>query len=277
MYCAPWEWRNPTGTTAEDDAPFQLRVIGRFQLRVRQQDRAPGASAQRLLALTAINGGAVSRSSAAGLLWPDAPAGRAAANLRSALWRLHRQGAGEVIDDDGHQVRLRPGGAVDLWCVSAVARALMDTGVEMSQEQLSRALRCNLYEDLLPDWLEDEWLDAERERMRRWRLLALEALSARCLAAGWYGEAVDTALAALRADPYRESAHVVLIRAHLAEGNRREALQRYESWRRLYRVELGLEPSVRFEELFGPHSRPRGASAPSPFNGWSRARTPRPA
>jgi DNA-binding SARP family transcriptional activator len=199
MPCAAWEWRD--AAAGDGGARFLLRLLGRFQLRVGGHDRALGASAQRLLAVLAIHREGTRRSRAAGLLWPDVPAGRAAANLRSTLWRVHHGGADEAIDDAGHELRLRPEGAVDLWCVAELTRQLLDAEVEMDPDRLSAALRCNLYEDLLPDWLDDEWFEAERQRLRDERLRALEALSSRCLVAGWYGQAVDVALAALRADP----------------------------------------------------------------------------
>ena len=72
--------------------------------------------------------------------------------------------------------------------------------------------------DLLPDWY-DDWLEIERERLRQLRVHALEHLGEHALRRGRFGAAIDRALAAIAADPLRESAHRLLIRAYIAEGN----------------------------------------------------------
>ena len=81
-------------------------------------------------------------------------------------------------------------------------------------------------DDLLPDWNED-WVLIERERFRQARLHALEALCDRFSEAGRMMPAIQAGLAAVTADPFRESAHRALIRTHLREGNRSEALRQY--------------------------------------------------
>ena len=60
---------------------------------------------------------------------------------------------------------------------------------------------------------------------------------------------MDAGLAAISGEPLRESAHRVLIEAHLAEGNASEALRQYETYRRLLDEELGLAPSPRMRAL----------------------------
>jgi DNA-binding SARP family transcriptional activator len=50
-------------------------------------------------------------------------------------------------------------------------------------------------------------------------------------------------------EPLRESAHRALIGAHLAEGNRVEALRQLARLRHLLREELGVEPSLRAVDL----------------------------
>jgi DNA-binding SARP family transcriptional activator len=105
-----------------------------------------------------------------------------------------------------------------------------------------------LTEDLLPDWY-DEWVVVARERFRQLRLHALEALSQRLTAAGRIPQAIEAGLAAVAAEPLRESAHRTVICAHLSEGNPAEAIAQYRKYRRLLRTELGIEPSRRMEEL----------------------------
>lgn len=57
----------------------------------------------------------------------------------------------------------------------------------------------------------------------------------------------DAAQTAVHAEPFRESAYRVMIRAPLAEGNRAEALLRFRSCQVVKRDELGLarSPDIR--------------------------------
>jgi DNA-binding SARP family transcriptional activator len=103
--------------------------------------------------------------------------------------------------------------------------------------------------DLLPDW-RDEWLVDDREEVRQLRLHALEELSGEFSAAGRHAEAIQAALAAVRLEPLRETAHAALIRAHLAEGNRSEALRQYYRCRNALAAMLDAEPSEWIRQLF---------------------------
>ena len=80
-------------------------------------------------------------------------------------------------------------------------------------------------DELLPDW-DDDWLEDERERLGQLHLHMLEAQADRLAADDRFGLALDVALAALRIDPFRESAHRTVIRIHLAEGNLGAGLSR---------------------------------------------------
>lgn len=112
--------------------------------------------------------------------------------------------------------------------------------------------------ELLPGWY-DEWVLLERERLRNQQLHALEELSARLSGAGRHTSAVDAALAALAADPLRETAHRALIEAHLAEGNQGEAIRRWRSYRSLIRDRLRLDPVFSWDEIAVASSKqPRG-------------------
>jgi DNA-binding SARP family transcriptional activator len=68
-------------------------------------------------------------------------------------------------------------------------------------------------------------------------------LSRRLVSVGRFADAIEAALTAVSADPLRESAQRVLIEAHAAEDNWGEARRSFESYRRLIRNELGVDPS----------------------------------
>jgi len=72
--------------------------------------------------------------------------------------------------------------------------------------------------ELLPGWY-DDWVIVGRERLRQRLLHAVETLSRELVRGGRCAQAVEAALVVVNAEPFRESAHRVLIEAHLAEGN----------------------------------------------------------
>lgn len=204
-------------------------------------------SAQRLVALLALMELSPSRAYVAGTLWPETTEARANANLRSSLWRVHRACEG-LVDASAQHLRLAPGVVVDLQGAVSDAYRMLDSS-DGCKDVLNMKTLSLLSADLLPDWYADDWVVVHRERYHHLRLHALEAMCARLTSAQRYGEAVEAGLAAVRAEPLRESAHETLIRAHLAEGNRSEANRQYQSCRRMLRNELGLEPSPGLKSL----------------------------
>src|SRR2546428_362006 len=80
----------------------------------------------------------------------------------------------------------------------------------------------------------------------------LEALCVGCTEEGRAAAAIAAGLAAVAAEPLRESSHRVLVEAHLSEGNQAEALRQYLHYRDLLRDNLGVEPSPRITSLVAP-------------------------
>src|SRR6185369_11561333 len=102
----------------------------------------------------------------------------------------------------------------------------------------------------------DDWTVAESEEWRQLRLHALDVLAERLTEAGRFGDATSAALAAVKAEPLRETAHSVLIRVYLAEGNRGEALAAYEHYRKLLHDQLGVKPTAIIQGLVQDLHRP---------------------
>jgi DNA-binding SARP family transcriptional activator len=209
----------------------------------------------RLLAYLALAGGVVQRAHLAGTLWPECDGQRAMGNLRSALWRIQRVERG-LVEIGASTLTLGPGVGVDAWRVILAARALLQP---RRHEDVTAYLWLIDDVQLLPDW-DDHWVVSERERQRQLRLHALEALAGLLCARGDWGDALDAALAAVRIEPLRESAHRAVIRVHLAEGNLVEARRQYESCVRLLRADLGVAPSPATRQLVG--SRPGRVASP---------------
>lgn len=74
-------------------------------------------------------------------------------------------------------------------------------------------------------------------------------MARRLTATGHFANAIEAAYAAIAAEPLRESGRRALIEAHLAEGNRTEALVHAASYRTLLAEEYGMSPSLEFERL----------------------------
>ena len=215
-------------------------------------------SSQRLVALLALIQPAPSRMFVAGTLWPETTDGRAGANLRSAVWRVQRC-CDQLIVASPRRLYLAAEVVIDLHNAVATAHRILDS-TDSCQDILNMETLSLMSVDILPDWYEEDWVVLHRERYHQLRLHALEAMCDRFTAAHRYGEAVEAGLAAVRAEPLRESAHRTLVRAHLAEGNRFEANRQYHNCRRLLQAELGLEPSRGLRELIAQEI-PRAASA----------------
>src|SRR5262245_34128869 len=224
-----------------------LRLLKGFALSVGQSRVPISTSAQRLVAFLALQGRPRTRTYVAGVLWPDATMSRANANLRSSLWRATRTGH-QVIDASAQELAIGRHITVDIHDAVARAYRLLDIS-RPCDDILTMQTRVDLSADLLPDWSDNDWVLIEQEQYRQLRLHALEAMSERLTAARRHGEAVAAGLAAARAEPLRESAHRVLVKAHLAAGNRGAALRQYEQCRRVLLDELGLEPSQTLRNL----------------------------
>jgi DNA-binding SARP family transcriptional activator len=225
-----------------------LHLLGGFELRLDDRVAPITIGSQRLVAFLALHDRLLPRTYVAGVLWPDVPTGRANANLRAGLWRLPAS-CRTVVESSAQHLRLAGSVTVDLRSAAALAQRLLDRVGRCTEDHLSGTARPNLSSDLLPTWYNDDWVLVERERFHQLRLHALEALCERLTRARRYGEAVDAGLAAVGAEPLRESAHRMLIKAHLAEGNLVEAGRQYELCRRLLLDELGVQPSAMLRGL----------------------------
>jgi len=229
-----------------ENEPIEVRVLEGFGLYVGGRQVELISSAQRLVAFLALQERRVARSYVAGELWPAADADRAGANLRSAVWRAQRN-CRPLIVTQGQQLGLGRDVIVDMRRAGVRARRLLDGDAEGALAW-SDERRRELVSEVLPDWC-DDWVIVVQEEFHQLRLHALESVCARLTEAGRVGEAVDAGMCATRAEPLRESAHRVLIAAHLAAGNRWEARRQFERCRALLLQELGLEPSEELAQL----------------------------
>lgn len=227
--------------------PLRLTLIGGFALWQggRELEIAPGG--QRVIALLALRDRPMGRLYVAGTLWPDYSTERSLADLRTTLWRVNRS-SDQVIAASPTFLRLGAGIEVDVRNIVAFAKGLKQARIPSQAVDLDSVGLADLAGELLPYWY-DDWIQDEREALRQTRLHALESLAEGLSASGCYADAIQTALAAIRLEPLRETAHRILIEIHLAEGNWSEARRQFQRCQRLFREELGIEPSDSMHRL----------------------------
>jgi DNA-binding SARP family transcriptional activator len=257
----------------------QVSVLGTFGFSAADGSRPLlSGGSQRLLAFLALRNDSVSRTSAAGALWPDATNDHASSSLRSALSRLGSTTRDAVAVNDV-EIRLADDVVVDIRESQGLARLLLEPGptplVNATGPLGPKAISV-LSRDLLPDWY-DEWVVPEAEEWRQLRLQALEALSERLTSAGRFAHAIGAAQSAVRVEPLREDAHAALIRVYLAEGNQADALREFRRYRALLQRELGVEPTDKLFELVGvsPMASRRSIDLRDNAEKWSEVRLAR--
>jgi DNA-binding SARP family transcriptional activator len=229
-------------SAAPESPAVRLRLLGGFELEVGLERLDFRPHVQRVLAFLALHDGPLRRTYVSGQLWLDVGQDRAAASLRTALWRLRRISP-SIIEITSVDLALAPAVVVDASEVAATAARCLHGSLEADDvEALVGA------DELLPDWY-DDWVFQEREHLRHVRLQAVEAACEGLVAAGRYREAEAAALAAVSADPLRETARCLLIAASLGAGNRAEAARQLEDYRARLDCELGLGPSPRLLDL----------------------------
>ena len=187
--------------------------------------------ARRILTFLALHDDPVSRGVAAGRLWPDQPDLAARANLRRALWQSPPGWVSSFADDLSIEAQ------VDLPDARRVAARALDSG-ELTLREITM-----LSEDLLPGWHE-EWVLAAQDAFHLLRVQALESACITMTNAGHHALATQAGVAALAAEPLRESAAAALIRAHIIEGNRYAAARRFQDFASLLQRELGVAPNA---------------------------------
>lgn len=129
----------------------------------------------------------------------------------------------------------------------ALALQVIDRPSSVATLDLASLRQCG---DLLPGWY-DDWVLLERERARQLQLHVLEIVANELIGLGRLAAALEFAMRALQMEQLRESAHRLVIRVHLAEGNVCEARRQFECCRRILRNELGVHPSDQLRDLIG--------------------------
>ncbi|OYD84831.1 BTAD domain-containing putative transcriptional regulator [Azospirillum brasilense] len=237
---------------------WRLSLLGGFELRT-----AAGSSvvlttrkAMALLVHLALRPDhAQSRDKLAALFWEDSPGIQARSSLRqviAALRRLPAGGGPPLLLAEGDMVALASGCVeTDVAAFEQAAAEGMATGSVEAQDLALDLYRGDLFDGVplrAPTF--DDWLMAERQRLRE---LALSTMTRRldaALEAGTTEAGVRTALRILALDPLQEPAHRALMQLYARQGRYAAALKQYQACRSLLERELGVLPEPGTERVF---------------------------
>ncbi|MEI6739557.1 MAG: BTAD domain-containing putative transcriptional regulator [Gemmatimonadaceae bacterium] len=203
--------------------------------------------------LVTERGHPISREALASVLWPNerAPAWSGAlhaliSKLRGLLTRGGLDGSALLTAEAGcYELRLPRSAWVDL---DAASDAIHQAESALRRGDLAGAYGPSAVahhiarRSFLPGE-EGEWIEMRRDRLRSILVRALECRGAVYLWNQEHALAVEAAREAVGLEPFRETAHQLLMRAHAAAGNTAEALLAYERCRRVIADELGVDPS----------------------------------
>jgi DNA-binding SARP family transcriptional activator/tetratricopeptide (TPR) repeat protein len=211
----------------------------------------PTRKGRALLAYLALPiGRAHPRERLAALLWGDMPDAQARGNLRQALSRIQKGWPGAAVPGilcQGDTVALDPS-AVEVDVV--VLERLLADGRPAALEQAVGQYRGDLLEGLaLPERAFDEWLTAERERLRGLAVKALEGLLAHQHTTAAEDQVLETARRLLELDPLQEPVHRLVIRLHWQHGRRAAALRQYQTCVDVLARELRAGPDAETTQL----------------------------
>ena len=222
---------------------------------------------QALLAYLALPlGQAHPRDKLAALLWGDMREAQARAGLRQTLYMLRKVLAEpEPLRLVGETVALDPA------LVAADVRDFRAVCGPRAPGKPSRR-RLSLYQGDLLEGLTlqeppfEEWLIAERLRLRELALEVLARLLAQQRDAGALDEAVQTALRLVALDPLQEPVHRTLMRLYTQLGRRGAALRQYQVCVGALQRELHAEPDDETRALYQQilQRQPAHPSAASP-------------
>ena len=196
----------------------------------------------------------VAHAELASAIWGDAPPASADTAIRSNVSKLRKQFA--RVGLDGASTLRSAKGSYELWlppdtwidhpiAFNSVheAEAALEAEDHRAAFAPSAIARHICQRPFLPG-NDAEWVEVRRQKLQRTLVRALECRARVYLWNKEYPLAIEAAREATTLEPFRESAHRFLMRAHAAAGNAAEALRVYEECRRFIADELGVPPSV---------------------------------
>ncbi len=243
------------------------------------EPRFPGRQGRLVFAyLLAAQARPVPRDELAEALWGDEPPATwekalsvLVSKLRALLTECGVDGSTHLTSAFGcYQLTLPAGTWIDVVAAdeaaTAAERAL--AAGELEQARADAATAETLARRTFLPGEDGRWVEDERAGLRETLVRALDCLAEVNRLSGDSAAAIRAAEELIVLDPFRETGYRRLMEAHVAAGNRAEALRVYERCRLLLAEELGAYPSPETESIYrslleAPSSGPAGAAVAS--------------
>jgi YVTN family beta-propeller protein len=224
---------------------------------VLDEARFPGRQGRLLFAyLVAARSRAVPRDELADAIWGESPPAtweKALTVLASKLRGLVAEEGISLTNAFGcYRLDLPEGTWVDLF---AAASGAQDAEDALAAGELARARAAAESAESLArrPFLPGEdgtWVEQTRRDLADIRERAVSVLADACLRSGAEREAARWAEELIALSPFREAGYRRLMEAHVAAGNRAEALRVYEQCRQLLAEELGAYPAPETDSIY---------------------------
>lgn len=208
-------------------------------------------------------------------LWPDEAEAEARQNLRRHLHRLQ-----QLLPSTGGEPWILTDSSTLQWNLSAEAWLDLAAFEDLSADADRLPEAVELHGGDLLEGIYDDWVFAERERLREICFHDLHRLVDRLEQRGDYREAIRHAQRLLRLDPLREETYRSLMRLAARSGDRASVVQTYKACSTVLERELNLEPAPEtrraYEEaLAEPAAEPvTGVPVPEPMAARHNLPTP---
>ena len=249
---------------------LRIHVLGRTRLCVSSADALPiPRSCEGLVSLLAhasmssgraafdvSRGRGLERFEAAQQLWPNGTEKAARRNLSTALWRLKacdQRLESAFVGQESDRIRFASHVRLitDVMAFERFATEFLNAPSPRSTRQWHRAFRAKaLYVGDAFLALDVDWADIERERLRNLYLDLLHEMAAEKLASNCPADAIRIGQTLAALDPYREEVHRLLMRAHMAAGNRAKAILQYRICEGEISQALGTAPMAETVALY---------------------------
>jgi DNA-binding SARP family transcriptional activator len=203
----------------------------------------------------------IAREELAAMLWPEETPPAWQVSLSALVSRLRRlldtdelraRGAGISQEFGQYQLHLPADAWVDLEAAASyldAAEGALRAG-EPKRGFGAATVAAGIGARPFLSGADGPWVEAQRRKLERQRVRALECLAHIWLASSEPLLAVEAADEALAVDPYRETAHQLLMRAHALAGNPAEAVRAYHRLRETLAADLGTDPTKETEAVY---------------------------
>ncbi|MGD2077849.1 MAG: AAA family ATPase, partial [Chloroflexota bacterium] len=230
---------------------LKIFLLGQFKLQADQRPfELPSRPAQSLLAFLALNAGVSHRrEKLSGLLWPDSTESNARGYLRQALWRIRKHFEAASLSWQAYlqisDIDVSFDAQSDFWLD---ARQFLRPVEELPLDELIAVVQ--LYQDELLPGFYDEWILAERDRLRTAYSHRMNLLLERLIRFGRWEEVLRWAEQWIKPDCSPEAAFRAMLTAYAVLGDQTLVSATYQRCIEALDRELGLDPSPRTRQLY---------------------------